>query len=114
MTNLTCRAGCRTDWLTFPPVFRARHNDGRNAKFPLPAAIARKWRLRMTVVTGMAGGAEVPDGTPVIVSDGGVGVGEATARIWRLADGARSCLLSAYRTGTHQRPHINTIIAAAR
>ncbi len=63
MTNLTCRAGCRTDRLTFPPVFRARHNDGRNAKFPLPAAIARKWRLRMIVVTGMAGGAEVPDGT---------------------------------------------------
>src|ERR1039457_7738247 len=51
MTNLTCRAGCRTDRLTFP----------------LLAAIARKWRLRMIVVTGMAGGAEVPDGTPVIV-----------------------------------------------
>jgi hypothetical protein len=59
----------------------------------------------------MAGGAEVPDGTPVIVSDGGAG--EATARAWRLADGARSCLLSAYRTGTQQRPHVNIIIAAA-
>ena len=59
----------------------------------------------------MAGGAEVPDGTPVIVSDGGVG--EATVRVWRLADGARSCLLSAYRTGTQQRPHVNIIIAAA-
>jgi hypothetical protein len=60
---------------------------------------------------------EVPDGTPVIVSDGGVGVGvgvgEATVRVWRLADGARSCLLSAYRTGTQQRPHVNIIIAAA-
>ena len=66
----------------------------------------------MIVVTGMAGGAEVPDGTPVIVSDGGVGA-EATARVWRLADGARSCLLSAYRTGTQQRPHVNIIIAAA-
>lgn len=65
----------------------------------------------MIVVTGMAGGAEVPDGTPVIVSDGGVG--EATARVWRLADGARSCLLSAYRTGTQQHPHINIIIAVA-
>ena len=56
---------------------------------------------------------EVPDGTPVIASDGGVGVGEATARVWRLADGTRSCLLSAYRTGTQQRPHANIIIAAA-
>ena len=60
----------------------------------------------------MAGGAEVPDGTPVIVNDGGVG--EATVRVWWLADGARSCLLhSAYRTDTQQRPHVNIIIAAA-
>jgi hypothetical protein len=42
MTNLTCRAGCRIDRLTFPPVFRARHNDGRKRNFPLLAAIARK------------------------------------------------------------------------
>jgi hypothetical protein len=34
MTNLTCRAGCRTDRLTFPPVFRARHNDGRKRQVP--------------------------------------------------------------------------------
>jgi len=59
----------------------------------------------------MAGGAEVPDGTPVIVSDGDAG--EATVRVWRLADGARACLHSAYRTGTQQRPHVNIIIAAA-
>jgi hypothetical protein len=73
MTNLTCRAGCRIERLTFPPVFRARDNDGRKRQFPrFWPAIARKWWSRAIVVTGMADSAEVPDGTPVIVSDGGV------------------------------------------